>query len=144
MRPVLHISDQFVSCANQWVSNGLGVIAISANDPAIVAQDGPDEMATFAVENRFRFPYLFDERQVVVKQFKAVCTPEFYLYNGKRRLVYRGQFDGSRLGDPQPVNGADLTRAVDALLAEEAIDERQIPSVGCSIKWRAGCEPDYA
>ena len=138
---VLHIMDAFVEFANSAQKRGLAVIMISANDATGYPQDGPIKMAEFARERGFEFPYLYDESQQIARAYQAACTPDFYLYDGQHKLVYRGQYDGSRPGNQQPVDGAQLQAAVDALLAGEAIANEQIASVGCNIKWRDGNAP---
>ena len=139
---VLHIIDSFVQFANSAQKRGLAVIMISANDATGYPQDGPDKMAEFADERGFEFPYLYDESQQVAGAYQAACTPDFYLFDAAHRLVYRGQYDGSRPGNQQPVTGAQLQAAVDALLSGDAIASEQIPSVGCNIKWRDGNQPE--
>ena len=137
---VLHIIDSFVAFANAELQRGLGVVMISSNDAAGYPQDNPPNMAEFARTHAFEFPYLYDESQQVAVAYQAACTPDFYLFDDAHRLVYRGQYDGSRPGNDEPVNGADLQAAVDALLTGKAISNAQIPSVGCNIKWRADNE----
>jgi hypothetical protein len=92
----------------------------------------------------YGFPYLLDESQDVAKAYQAACTPDFFLFDASRKLVYRGQFDDSRPGTERPVTGADLRAAVDALLAGRPPIAEQRPSLGCNIKWRRGHEPAYA
>jgi len=138
---VLHIIDSFVAFANAAQRRGIAVVMISSNDVAGYPQDSPLKMAEFARDHGFEFPYLHDESQQVATAYQAACTPDFYLFDAAHRLVYRGQYDGSRPGNQAPVNGADLQAAVEALLAGDAISSAQIPSVGCNIKWRAGSEP---
>ena len=106
-------------------------------------EDGPALMAREVEELGYTFPYLFDETQSVAKAYKAACTPDFFLFEQERRLVYRGQFDGSRPGNDVPVTGADLDAAVDALTEGDPISPDQRPSIGCNIKWKVGNEPDY-
>ena len=137
---VLHIIDSFVDFANAELQRGLGVVMISSNDVAGYPQDSPLKMAEFARTHAFDFPYLYDESQQVAVAYQAACTPDFYLFDDAHRLVYRGQYDGSRPGNNEPVNGADLQAAVDALLTGKAISNTQIPSVGCNIKWRTDDE----
>ena len=134
---VLHIIDSFVEFANAGLKRGLGVVMISSNDVAGYPQDSPLKMAEFARTHAFEFPYLYDESQQVAVAYQASCTPDFYLFDDAHRLVYRGQYDGSRPGNNEAVSGADLQAAVDALLAGKTISNSQIPSVGCNIKWRA-------
>ena len=126
---------------HESVDTGLSIVAISANDPETYPEDAPDELAREAKEAGYVFPYLFDEQQQVAKAYTAACTPDFFLFDGQRQLVYRGQFDDSRPGNGVPVTGADLRAAIDAVLHGRQVDPDQRPSVGCSIKWRAGNEP---
>src|ERR1700751_1075879 len=141
---VKHILDGFVAFAHDFGTRGLAVIAISSNDPVRYPEDAPVEMARIATLKRFTFPYLFDESQEVAKAYQAVCTPDFFLFDRERRLAYRGQFDGSRPGNNIPVTGSDLRAASDALLLGKKVAAEQTASVGCSIKWKAGREPDWA
>jgi len=134
---VKHILDGFVTFAREYMSRGLAVVAISSNDITTHPADAPAEMAKLAQSKRFPFPYLYDESQDVARAYDAACTPDFFLFDANRRLVYRGQFDGSRPGNNQPVTGADMRAAVDAVLAGKPVSTAQIPSVGCSIKWKA-------
>jgi peroxiredoxin len=140
---VLHIIDSFVGFAKAARKRGLAVVMISSNDATGYPQDDPLKMTEFARTRGFEFPYLYDESQQVASAYQAACTPDFYLFDAAHRLVYRGQYDGSRPGNQEPVNGADLQAAVDAVLAGDAVTNTQIPSVGCSIKWRAGNQPVY-
>ena len=139
---VKHILDGFVTFARDFGTRGLAVIAISSNDAVRYPADAPEEMARIATLKNFTFPYLFDESQEVAKAYRAVCTPDFFLFDRERRLAYRGQFDASRPGNKVPVTGADLRAACEALLEGRPAPRQQIPSVGCSIKWKLGQEPD--
>ncbi len=139
---VIHIRSAFVAFAREYQARGLAVVAINANDAENYPADGPAAMHTAAKEFGYSFPYLFDASQAVAKAYGAACTPDFFLYNEERELVYRGQFDASRPGSERPVDGADLRAAVDALLAGEKIHPEQLPSIGCNIKWRPGNAPD--
>jgi len=141
---VQHILEGFASFANEYQARGLTTVAISSNDVEAYPQDGPAEMARVAKTYGFTFPYLYDESQAVAKAYQAVCTPDLFLFDGDRRLVYRGQFDGSRPGNGIPVTGADLRTAVDAVLKGAPVPANQIPSAGCSLKWKRGNEPDWA
>jgi peroxiredoxin len=134
---VKHILDGLVTFAREYGPRGLAVVAISSNDITTHPADSPDEMAKLARQKGFTFPYLYDESQAVARAYHAACTPDFFLFDGDRRLVYRGQFDGSRPGSQQSVTGADMRAAADAVLAGRPVPEAQIPSVGCSIKWKA-------
>jgi peroxiredoxin len=135
---VKHILDGFVSFAAEYGPRGLAVAAISSNDVSTHPADSPAEMMKLARAKKFTFPYLFDESQAVARAYDAACTPDFFLFDGDRRLVYRGQFDGSRPGSPQAVTGADMRAAVDAVLSGKPAPQKQLPSIGCSIKWKAG------
>jgi peroxiredoxin len=134
---VKHILDGFVAFAREYGSRGLGVVAISSNDVTTHPADSPAEMEKLARAKDFTFPYLYDESQAVARAYDAACTPDFFLFDADRRLVYRGQFDSARPGSAQPVTGADLRAAVDAMLAGRLAPAKQIPSVGCGIKWKA-------
>ena len=140
---VKHMLDGFVAFAREFGARGLAVVAISVNDIASYPDDAPGEMARIARLKGFTFPYLYDESQEVARAYQAVCTPDFFLFDRDGRLAYRGQFDASRPGNGVPVTGADLRAACDALLAGKALTGEQKPSVGCSIKWKAGQEPDW-
>ena len=140
---VKHIREELTRSAKRYQGQGLAVVAISSNDVEAFPQDGPEAMAREVDEFGYTFPYLFDETQSVAKAYKAACTPDFFLFDAERRLVYRGQFDGSRPGNDVPVTGADLGAAVEALLEGESISSDQRPSIGCNIKWKVGNEPDY-
>lgn len=138
---VQHVADGIARFARDYAGRGLAIVAISSNDVAKYPADAPAKMAQEAKRRGYVFPYLYDESQAVATAYRAACTPEFYLFDRDRRLVYRGQFDGSRPGNAVPVTGADLRAAVDALLAGRTAPADQKPSVGCSIKWRPGNEP---
>ena len=140
---VLHILDSFVSLANSARRRGFAVIMISSNDVTGYPQDGPLKMAELARDHRFEFPYLYDESQQIATAYQAACTPDFFLFDAAHRLVYRGQYDGSRPGNQEPVDGVDLQAAVDAVLAGDDVANAQIPSVGCNIKWRTDNQPVY-
>ncbi len=141
---VRHLRREFASFAREYAPRGLAVVAINSNDVAAYPQDGPDAMRAEAAELGYGFPYLLDESQSVAQAYQAACTPDFFLFDASRRLVYRGQFDDSRPGTERPVTGADLRAAVDALLAGHPPVADQRPSLGCNIKWRRGNEPAYA
>jgi len=141
---VTHILDGFVAFARDFTPRDLAIVAISSNDVAGYPADAPAEMKRIATLKEFGFPYLYDESQEVASAYQAVCTPDFFLFDRDRRLVYRGQFDGSRPGNGIAVTGSDLRAAVEALLRGGAVPPEQTPSVGCSIKWKAGREPQWA
>ena len=140
---VVHIRDSFVSFSNEYQQKDLAVVAISSNDEESYPEDGPEKMSDYAQNYSYPFPYLYDETQEVAKSYRAACTPDFFLYNARRELVYRGQYDSSRPKNYIPVTGEDLKNAVDALIQGKVIPEKQIPSMGCNIKWKSGIEPDY-
>jgi peroxiredoxin len=140
---VKHVLDGFVAFARDFGARGLAVIAISPNDAVSYPEDAPEKMARIATLKGFTFPYLYDESQEVAKAYQAICTPEFFLFDRDRRLAYCGQFDASRPGNGIPVTGADLRAACEALLQGKPPPAEQLPSVGCSIKWKAGQEPDW-
>jgi len=141
---VKHLREGFAAFAREYAPRGLAIVAINSNDLEAYPQDGPDAMRREAEEFGYRFPYLLDESQSVARAYRAACTPDFFLFDAGRRLVYRGQFDDSRPGNGRPVTGADLRAAVDATLAGRTPTAEQFPSLGCNIKWRKGNEPDYA
>ncbi len=141
---VRHIRAGFVAFAREYQPKGLAIVAISANDPAAYPDGAPEAMAREATAAGFTFPYLFDETQAVARAYEAICTPDFFLFDRERKLVYRGRFDASRPGTNVPVTGADLRAAVDRLLAGQPLPAEQHPSMGCSIKWKPGNAPAYA
>lgn len=141
---VRHVRAGFVAFAREYGPKGLAIVAISANDAAAYPDDAPAAMAREAKSAGFTFPYLYDETQAVARAYEAICTPDFFLFDRERRLVYRGRFNASRPGSNVPVSGADLRAAVDALLAGRPVPAEQQPSMGCSIKWKPGNAPAYA
>jgi peroxiredoxin len=140
---VIHIGPALGRRARQWVDQGLAVVGINPNDIAAYPQDAPELMPAFAEQNGWDFPYLFDETQEVARMFRAACTPDLFLFDNDHKLAYRGQFDASRPANNQPVTGDDLDRAVQAVLAGRAVPGDQVPSIGCSIKWKPGNEPEH-
>lgn len=140
---VIHIRDKFAEFAREYQEKGLAIVAISSNDVTTHPQDGPANMKLEAERAGFVFPYLYDESQAVAKAYRAACTPDFFLFDKNKKLVYRGQFDDSRPQSNIPVTGADLRAACDAILAGAPVKNHQKPSIGCNIKWKAGNEPDY-
>lgn len=133
---VIHINKVLVKTAQFYKKKGINFIAISSNDVINYPQDGPDKMKIHAQENKYPFPYLYDETQNVAKDYDAACTPDFYLFDTDLQLVYRGQFDSSRPGNGIPVTGEDLTHAMDCLLNGKVNTSTQKPSIGCNIKWK--------
>ena len=119
------------------------MVAISSNDSTKYPEDSPEQMVHEAENRGYVFPYLFDEEQEVAKAYHAACTPDFYIFDGDQKLVYRGQLDDSRPGNEIPVTGSDLRAALDAVLAGQPVAEQQTPSIGCNIKWVETQEPEY-
>lgn len=133
---VINVINEIVMIVNDYRVQGLGVVAISSNDIVKYPQDSPERMADFALENKIDFPYLFDETQKVAKEYKAACTPDFYLFNNQDKLIYRGQLDDSRPSNGIPVSGSDLRNAIDSIIYNRHLNEVQKPSIGCGIKWK--------
>ncbi len=140
---VKHVQEKLVEVGNALLEEGFGVVAISANDPEAYPEDAPKRLAEQAERLGMRFPYLFDETQEVAKAYRAVTTPDLFLFDADHRLFYRGRFDAARPKQPTPVTGEDLLAAVRRLKEGAPPPEPQYPSVGCSIKWRPGNQPDY-
>jgi len=140
---VKHIRSHFAQLVRDYQARGVAVVGISSNDIRSYPDDAPEKMAEEAKTFGYTFPYLYDESQEVAKAYRAACTPDFYLFDRERRLVYRGQYDASRPGNNKPVTGADLRAALDAVLGGGKVPEEQRHSLGCNIKWKRGNEPDY-
>jgi len=133
---VVHVREQLIQLAIDYLPKGIGFVAISSNDVVNYPADGPDKMRELAIELKFPFPYLYDESQEVAKAYDAACTPDFSLFDSDIKCVYRGRLDGSRPGNDIPVTGEDLRRAIDAVVDNKKIDWPQMPSMGCNIKWK--------
>ncbi len=142
---VTHIRREFSRFATEYQARGLAIVAICSNDAETFPEDGPEGMIEEARSAGYTFPYLFDGTQDVAKAFRAACTPDLFLFDRERRLVYRGQFDNSRprTARPVPVTGKDLRAAADAVLAGHPVPPDQTSSIGCNIKWKPGNEPEY-
>ena len=140
---VKHLADELAAFGREYEKKGLAIVGICSNDIETHPADGPEKIAAEASQRGYTFPYLFDETQEVAKAFEAACTPDFFLYDAERKLVYRGQFDASRPSAGVPVTGEDLRAASDAVLAGELPSPEQQPSVGCNIKWKAGNAPAW-
>lgn len=140
---VKHIGRELALVTQRLMARDLGVVGINSNDIEHYPDDGPEHMAAEARRLGYDFPYLLDEDQSVAHAYRAACTPDFFLFDAERRLVYRGQFDSARPKNDDPVTGADLRRAIDALLAGEPPLAEQRPSMGCNIKWKPGNEPEW-
>ena len=138
---VIHLREALSTFAIEYQARGMAVVGINANDITNRPDDSPEMMAQEIKLAGYTFPYLFDESQQTAIAYQAACTPDFFLYDGDRKLVYRGQFDASRPGNDVPVTGVDLRAAADALLAGLTISDEQQPSMGCNIKWCSGNEP---
>jgi len=140
---VLHIRSGLAQFGRDYQGK-LAIAAVSSNDVAGYPGDSPERMAAEARTAGYTFPYLYDESQEVAKGYRAACTPDFFLFDRSRHLVYRGQFDDSRPSNGKPVTGADLRAACDALLAGKPVAAQQTPSIGCNIKWKPGNAPAYS
>ena len=140
---VIHIRGELIQITSDYLTRGVGIVGINSNDAQKYPADSPAKMKEEVDKFGYVFPYLYDETQAVAKAYRAACTPDFFIFDKNRKLVYRGQFDASRPGNSVLVMGIDLCAALDALLAGKALTEKQIPSIGCNIKWKPGNEPDY-
>jgi peroxiredoxin len=140
---VRHIRTAFAQVAKDAQQRGLAVVAVNSNDVTAFPDDSPEGMREEVREGGYTFPYLFDESQDVAKAFRAACTPDFFLFDSRHRLVYRGQFDDSRPKSDIPVTGRDLKAAIDAVIDGTPMPDAQRPSLGCNIKWSKGNEPEY-
>jgi len=133
---VKHLNAGISQMAKDYQQKGLEFIAICSNDVENYPEDSADKLKQQAIDNDFAFPYLIDESQDVAKSYQAACTPDFYIFDGDLKCVYRGQFDSSRPGNNVPVTGEDMRNAMDAMLKGDAISPNQKPSQGCNIKWK--------
>ena len=135
--------EELARLGADYRGRGVGIVAISSNDAAKYPDDAPERLKQMAAELGFTFPVCFDETQEVAKAYTAACTPDFFLFDRARTLVYRGQLDGSRPENGEPVTGRDLRAAIDAVLSDRPVGADQRPSIGCNIKWKPGNEPRY-
>ena len=140
---VKHIKEELAQLGKDYINKGLGIVAISTNDAKNYPDDAPELLKAMAIELDFNFPFCYDESQETAKAYTAACTPDFFLFDAKQQLVYRGQLDESRPSNGKPVTGADLRAAIDAVLADKPVAGEQKPSIGCNIKWKPGNEPTY-
>ncbi|HEX4274605.1 MAG TPA: thioredoxin family protein [Bryobacteraceae bacterium] len=144
---VKHIKDELGRLGRDYaggdLAGDLAIIAISSNDPAVSVEDSPEGLARMAASWGLTYPVCYDESQEVAKSYAAACTPDIFLFDANRRLVYRGQLDDSRPGNSKPVTGADLRAAIEDTIAGRQVNPHQIPSIGCNIKWRPGNAPEY-
>lgn len=141
---VKHVQMEIAQIGRDYQNKDLGIVAISSNDITQYPEDAPDGMKQMAKELSFTFPFCFDETQEVAKAYHAVCTPDFFLFDKNRKLVYRGQLDDSRPGGDIAPTGKDLRAAIDKAQEDKPINPNQKPNVGCNIKWKVGNEPDYS
>jgi peroxiredoxin len=140
---VKHVRTELARIGREYAARGVGIVAISSNDAAAYPDDSPEAMKREKDSAGYVFPYLFDETQEVARAYEAACTPDFFLFDAGRRLVYRGQLDDSRPFNDVPVTGVDLRAALDAVLAGRPVSDAQRASLGCNIKWKPGNEPDW-
>ena len=140
---VQHVQEELARLGRAYAAQPLGIVAVSANDAAAYPDDAPKQLKAMADTLGFNFPFCYDESQDTAKAYTAACTPDFFLFDAHRKLVYRGQLDDSRPGNGKPVTGSDLRAAIDAALAGRPVDSRQTPSIGCNIKWKKGRQPAY-
>jgi len=138
---VQHVKEELARIGQDCGGKGIGIAAISANDVSSYPDDAPERLKEMAEQSGFDFPFCYDESQATARAYSAACTPDFFLFDERRKLVYRGQLDGSRPGNNVPVTGCDLRAALDAVLAEKPVTTDQKPSLGCNIKWKPGNEP---
>lgn len=141
---VIYVQDEIAKIGWDYRDKDVGIVAISSNDPVTYPDDAPDRLNAMAQRLEFRFPFCFDETQDIAKAYKAACTPDFYVFDRQRRLVYRGQLDDGRPGNNKPVTGRDVRAAIDATLSGQPVNPNQKPSTGCSIKWKKGNAPPYS
>ena len=140
---VIHVATELARLTDEYQKKGVAVVGISSNDVSSFPQDSLENMVREARERGYSFPYLFDNTQSVAKAYRAACTPDFYVFDKNRDLVYRGQMDSTRPDSGMEPNGEDLRRALDAVLAGKPVSRDQQPSIGCNIKWAEGREPEY-
>ncbi len=140
---VKHIASDLASLAEEYQKKGVAVVGINSNDAVNYPDDAPEQMAREVEQRGYTFPYLYDESQEVAKAYRAACTPDFYVFDGGRKLYYRGQMDSSRPDSGIPITGEDLRAALDGVLEGRPHPADQQPSIGCNIKWKPGNEPDY-
>lgn len=140
---VIHVKPELAKIGQDYGSKDVAIVAISANDAQKYPQDDPEHLKAMAQDLNFSYPLCYDESQEVARAYQAACTPDFFLFDNGFKLVYRGQLDDSRPGNDQPVTGADLRAAIDAILAGQSVSSEQKPSIGCNIKWKPGNEPGY-
>lgn len=141
---VKHVQHELARIGKDYSEKNVGIVAISANDAGNYPDDSPESLREMARQLGFAFPLCFDETQQTAKDYSAACTPDFFLFDENRKLVYRGQLDESRPESLIPVTGRDLRDALEAVLQGGPVSQDQRPSLGCNIKWKPGNEPAYA
>ena len=140
---VKHVREELARLGNDYLSRNSAIVAINSNDSSTHPGDSPGKMKEEVASWGYEFPYVVDSDQSVAKSYRAACTPDFFLFDAEKRLVYRGQLDASRPGNDIPVTGKDVRAALDAVLSGNAVPADQVASIGCNIKWTPGNEPDY-
>jgi peroxiredoxin len=140
---VKHVQGELAKIGKDYANSNVAIVAISANDAANYPDDAPDKLKQMATELGFTFPLCYDESQETAKAYTAACTPDFFVFDENRKLVYRGQLDDSRPSNDRPITGQDLRAALDAVVANSTVNSDQKPSIGCNIKWKPGNEPGY-
>jgi thiol-disulfide isomerase/thioredoxin len=140
---VKHVREELARLGHVYLPRNVSIVAINSNDTNIQPGDSPEKMKEEVANWGYEFPYVIDADQSVAKSYRAACTPDFFLFDAEKKLVYRGQLDASRPGNGIPVTGVDLRTALDALLSGSPVSPDQVPSIGCNIKWTPGREPDY-
>lgn len=140
---VKHVWHEFARLEKDYQNKGVKILAVNSNDIENYPQDGPEQMKTLHKDMQWSFPFLLDEEQSFAKALQAACTPDFYIFNTKHELQYRGQLDDSRPGNGIHVSGRDIRQALDKVIKSEIVQETQKPSIGCNIKWKSGNEPAY-
>lgn len=141
---VVHVADQLAKLGREYQAKGAAIVGLCSNDVETHPDDSPAKMKEEKASRGYTFPYLHDADQSVAKAYKAACTPDFFLFDADRKLVYRGQLDDSRPGNDAAIDGKDLRAALDKALAGDPIESEQKPSIGCNIKWKGGNAPTYA
>ncbi len=140
---VKHIENELSKIGQDYANSDLGIVAISSNDASSYPEDSPESLKKYAESMTFKFPFCYDESQEIAKSYTAACTPDFFLFDAAKQLVYRGQLDDSRPGNDKAVTGKDLREAIEAVLNKRPVSVDQKPSAGCNIKWKAGSAPSY-
>ncbi|MDR5726295.1 MAG: thioredoxin family protein [Terriglobia bacterium] len=133
---VQHVNAELARLGHDYAGRGIGIVAIGSNDADAYPDDAPEGLRAQATQHGFTFPYLYDETQEIARAYQAVCTPDYFLFDAEKKLVYRGQLDSSRPGNGIAVDGRDLRAAMDSVLAGTPVAEEQQASIGCSIKWK--------